>query len=295
MPTQHCWTHLRNVSSHVQQPTIRRGNNYQLKRLRAVQLQRPRTVGWNSELHVRKFASIFKQRRVCEHLSVLRVIVALVRVERLLPTVLMCAALIVRCSLMLYLRSSPACAMFSALTFVYTNARDPRYSASMGRGVCDVCEDFTTGASCELCQTRFYRNPSNVNVIGEQDPTGATTCLACECDAAGAVNGTLTNCVQYPSTVAGAPGLGQCTCKSNTRGRACSECAPQTYVPSPHTRTRVGAHTRTPIHCLLTSKPYKTSTCHCDASRRRVVVESGVTTDAWRCRTQARAGVVRVE
>ena len=107
-----------------------------------------------------------------------------------------------------------------------------RYSSALGQGVCDVCEDHTTGASCELCQARFYRNPTNVNVINEQDPTGDTTCLACACDAAGAVNGTLTSCVQYPPTVSGAPGLGQCACKSNTRGRACSECAPQTYALS---------------------------------------------------------------
>ena len=84
-----------------------------------------------------------------------------------------------------------------------------RYNPISGTGICNDCQDNTTGAECELCEPFFY-NPPGVP-LNDQG-----SCLPCDCNSPGVRdNG---NC--------SASGLssGECNCKAFVTGRRCDEC-----------------------------------------------------------------------
>ncbi|XP_029001116.1 usherin isoform X2 [Betta splendens] len=81
-----------------------------------------------------------------------------------------------------------------------------------GGGVCDDCRHNTTGKSCELCVSGFFR-------LEESDPTSVDVCRPCNCDTAGTIS----------SSVKCAEVGGQCRCKAGATGRRCADCLPGWY------------------------------------------------------------------
>ncbi|XP_012934029.1 laminin subunit beta-3 isoform X2 [Heterocephalus glaber] len=84
------------------------------------------------------------------------------------------------------------------------------FAASQGAhgGVCDNCRDHTEGQNCERCQLHYFRNRRPGAPAGE-------TCIPCECDPDGAVEGAPCD-----------PVTGQCVCKEQVQGQRCDLCKP---------------------------------------------------------------------
>ncbi|PKU40260.1 laminin subunit beta-1 [Limosa lapponica baueri] len=82
------------------------------------------------------------------------------------------------------------------------------YQASGGvsGGVCEDCQDNTTGQHCDQCKRFFYRDP--LKVIS--DPQA---CLPCNCDPSGSL----------PFSVCD-PATGECLCQRFATGRRCEKC-----------------------------------------------------------------------
>ena len=81
-------------------------------------------------------------------------------------------------------------------------------SQGVNAGLCS-CKPFTTGRTCDTCLTGYY----NLSV------SNSDGCESCDCDSQGTVGGAL-SCDQQS---------GQCLCKPNVVGRACSNCAAGHY------------------------------------------------------------------
>ncbi|XP_078373908.1 laminin subunit alpha-like [Oculina patagonica] len=95
-----------------------------------------------------------------------------------------------------------------------------------GGGVCQNCQDNTTGINCEKCTLYFYR-PRNTSHWKKD------ACKACNCSVEGTKNATLPgvlylDCLRDENTVPPRPGMepGDCICKNNTMGRRCDLCKP---------------------------------------------------------------------
>ncbi|NXU36754.1 LAMB4 protein, partial [Drymodes brunneopygia] len=90
------------------------------------------------------------------------------------------------------------------------------YQASGGvsGGVCEDCQDNTTGQHCDQCKHFFYQDP--LKVIS--DPQA---CLPCSCDPAGTLHEGMCESRTDPAlgTVAG-----RCPCKENVEGARCDKC-----------------------------------------------------------------------
>ncbi|XP_010294871.1 PREDICTED: laminin subunit beta-4 [Phaethon lepturus] len=95
------------------------------------------------------------------------------------------------------------------------------YQASGGvsGGVCEDCQDNTTGQHCDQCKRFFYRDPLKV----VSDPHA---CLPCTCDPEGTLhNGECESCTDPAlGTVAG-----RCPCKENVEGAHCDKCRANYY------------------------------------------------------------------
>ncbi|XP_068256728.1 laminin subunit beta-4 [Nyctibius grandis] len=95
------------------------------------------------------------------------------------------------------------------------------YQASGGvsGGVCEDCQDNTTGQHCDQCKRFFYRDP--LKVIS--DPH---TCLPCNCDPEGTLHNGACESRTDPAlgTVAG-----RCPCKENVEGVRCDKCKANYY------------------------------------------------------------------
>ncbi|KAJ7396972.1 laminin subunit beta-4 [Pitangus sulphuratus] len=95
------------------------------------------------------------------------------------------------------------------------------YQASGGvsGGVCEDCQDNTTGQHCDQCKRFFYQDP--LKVIS--DPQA---CLPCDCDP----EGTLHNdaCQSRTDPTLGMV-AGQCPCKENVEGVRCDKCRANYY------------------------------------------------------------------
>ncbi|KAM6424929.1 laminin subunit beta-4 [Rhynochetos jubatus] len=95
------------------------------------------------------------------------------------------------------------------------------YQASGGvsGGVCEDCQDNTTGQHCDQCKRFFYRDP--LKVIS--DPHA---CLPCNCDPEGTLHSGLCESRTDPAlgTVAG-----RCLCKENVEGVRCDKCRANYY------------------------------------------------------------------
>ncbi|NXN99499.1 LAMB4 protein, partial [Rhinopomastus cyanomelas] len=113
------------------------------------------------------------------------------------------------------------------------------YQASGGvsGGVCEDCQDNTTGQHCEQCKQFFYLDP--LKVISDPQP-----CLPCDCDPEGMLhNGT---CESHTDPALGMV-AGQCPCKDNVEGVRCDKCRANYY----------GLSGRDPLGC---------QPCNCDPS-----------------------------
>uniref|UniRef100_U3K696 Laminin subunit beta 4 n=1 Tax=Ficedula albicollis TaxID=59894 RepID=U3K696_FICAL len=95
------------------------------------------------------------------------------------------------------------------------------YQASGGvsGGVCEDCQDNTTGQHCHKCKPSFYQDP----LRAISDPQA---CLPCSCDPAGTVPGAVCESRTDPAlgTVAG-----RCPCKENVEGARCDRCRANYY------------------------------------------------------------------
>ncbi|KAM6093251.1 laminin subunit beta-4 isoform 1-T1 [Theristicus caerulescens] len=95
------------------------------------------------------------------------------------------------------------------------------YQASGGvsGGVCEDCQDNTTGQHCDQCKHFFYRDP--LKVIS--DPHA---CLPCNCDPEGTLHNGVCESRTDPAlgTVAG-----RCPCKENVEGVRCDKCRANYY------------------------------------------------------------------
>uniref|UniRef100_A0A8C0FLZ4 Laminin subunit beta 4 n=1 Tax=Bubo bubo TaxID=30461 RepID=A0A8C0FLZ4_BUBBB len=113
------------------------------------------------------------------------------------------------------------------------------YQASGGvsGGVCEDCQDNTTGQHCDQCKRFFYQDP--LKVIS--DPQA---CIPCECDPEGTLHNGVCESRTDPAlgTVAG-----RCPCKENVEGVHCDKCRANYYGLS-------GSH---PLGC---------QPCNCDPS-----------------------------
>ncbi|XP_038072771.1 laminin subunit alpha-like [Patiria miniata] len=74
------------------------------------------------------------------------------------------------------------------------------------------CKNFTTGRRCDQCMDGYYG-------LAAANPEG---CLACSCDAGGALSAT---CDKQS---------GDCSCRSNIEGRQCNRVTAYSYYPSLH-------------------------------------------------------------
>ncbi|NXD26373.1 LAMB4 protein, partial [Spelaeornis formosus] len=111
------------------------------------------------------------------------------------------------------------------------------YQASGGvsGGVCEDCQDNTTGQHCDKCRPSFYQDP--LKVIS--DPRA---CLPCDCDP----EGTLQEGVCESRTDAALGTVaGRCPCKENVEGTRCDKC-------------------RTNYYGLSSSNPLGCQPCNCD-------------------------------
>ncbi|XP_061844989.1 laminin subunit beta-4 [Colius striatus] len=95
------------------------------------------------------------------------------------------------------------------------------YQASGGAsgGVCEDCQDNTTGQHCDRCKPFFYQDP--LKVIS--DPHA---CLPCSCDPAGTLQNGACESRTDPAlgTVAG-----RCPCKEHVEGSHCHKCRANYY------------------------------------------------------------------
>ncbi|XP_010079491.1 PREDICTED: laminin subunit beta-4 [Pterocles gutturalis] len=95
------------------------------------------------------------------------------------------------------------------------------YQASGGvsGGVCEDCQDNTTGQHCDQCKLFFYQDP----LKAISDPHA---CLPCNCDP----EGTLHNgaCESHTDPAVGMV-AGQCPCKENVEGVRCDKCRANYY------------------------------------------------------------------
>ncbi|NXQ11768.1 LAMB4 protein, partial [Peucedramus taeniatus] len=95
------------------------------------------------------------------------------------------------------------------------------YQASGGvsGGVCEDCQDNTTGQHCDRCKPSFYQDP--LKVISDPRP-----CLPCSCDPEGTLHGGVCESRTDPAlgTVAG-----RCPCKENVEGARCDKCKANYY------------------------------------------------------------------
>lgn len=89
------------------------------------------------------------------------------------------------------------------------------FDLDLNSGVCINCTDNTTGIDCGTCAD-FYYNPPGIPI---NSPGG---CQPCDCYEPGVQNGD-TDC-ERGDNVDGSDS-GQCSCKTFTTGRSCSECA----------------------------------------------------------------------
>ncbi|XP_063998554.1 laminin subunit beta-4 [Pogoniulus pusillus] len=113
------------------------------------------------------------------------------------------------------------------------------YQASGGvsGGVCEDCQDNTTGQHCDQCKQFFYQDP--LKVIS--DPQA---CLPCSCDPEGTLHNGACESRTDPAlgTVAG-----RCPCKENVEGARCDKCRANYYG-------------------LSNSDPLGCQPCNCDPS-----------------------------
>uniref|UniRef100_A0A672UJZ9 Laminin subunit beta 4 n=1 Tax=Strigops habroptila TaxID=2489341 RepID=A0A672UJZ9_STRHB len=95
------------------------------------------------------------------------------------------------------------------------------YQASGGvsGGVCEDCQDNTTGQHCDQCKPFFYRDP----LKAISDPQA---CLPCNCDPEGTLYNGVCESRTDPAlgTVAG-----RCPCKENVEGVRCDQCRANYY------------------------------------------------------------------
>ncbi|NXN39637.1 LAMB4 protein, partial [Rhinoptilus africanus] len=113
------------------------------------------------------------------------------------------------------------------------------YQASGGvsGGVCEDCQDNTTGQHCEQCKRFFYQDP--LRVIS--DPQA---CLPCNCDPGGTLHNGI--CESGTDPVLGTV-AGRCPCKENVEGVRCDKCRANYYR-------------------LSSSDPLGCQPCNCDPS-----------------------------
>ncbi|NWZ05449.1 LAMB4 protein, partial [Agelaius phoeniceus] len=113
------------------------------------------------------------------------------------------------------------------------------YQASGGvsGGVCEDCQDNTTGQHCDTCKPSFYQDP--LKAISDPQP-----CLPCNCDPAGTLPEGVCESRTDPAlgTVAG-----RCPCKDNVEGARCDKC-------------------KANYHGLSSSDPLGCQPCNCDPS-----------------------------
>nr|XP_009932075.1 PREDICTED: laminin subunit beta-4 [Opisthocomus hoazin] len=95
------------------------------------------------------------------------------------------------------------------------------YQASGGvsGGVCEDCQDNTTGQHCDQCKHFFYRDP--LKVIS--DPHA---CLPCNCDPEGTLHDGV--CDSHTDPALGMV-AGRCPCKENVEGVRCDKCRANYY------------------------------------------------------------------
>uniref|UniRef100_A0A8D0EKD1 Laminin subunit beta 4 n=1 Tax=Strix occidentalis caurina TaxID=311401 RepID=A0A8D0EKD1_STROC len=113
------------------------------------------------------------------------------------------------------------------------------YQASGGvsGGVCEDCQDNTTGQHCDQCKRFFYQDP--LKVIS--DPQA---CIPCDCDPEGTLHNGV--CESHTDPALGTV-AGRCPCKENVEGVHCDKCRANYYGLS-------GSH---PLGC---------QPCNCDPS-----------------------------
>ncbi|NXD94209.1 LAMB4 protein, partial [Chaetorhynchus papuensis] len=95
------------------------------------------------------------------------------------------------------------------------------YQASGGvsGGVCEDCQDNTTGQHCDKCKRFFYQDP--LKVIS--DPQA---CLPCNCDPEGTLHEGA--CESHTDPTLGTV-AGRCPCKENVEGARCDKCRANYY------------------------------------------------------------------
>ncbi|NXN13301.1 LAMB4 protein, partial [Indicator maculatus] len=95
------------------------------------------------------------------------------------------------------------------------------YQASGGvsGGVCEDCQDNTTGQHCDQCKQFFYQDPFKVI----SDPQA---CLPCSCDPEGTLHNGM--CESRTDPALGTV-VGQCPCKENVEGVRCDKCRANYY------------------------------------------------------------------
>ncbi|KAM9026484.1 laminin subunit beta-4 [Ara ararauna] len=95
------------------------------------------------------------------------------------------------------------------------------YQASGGvsGGVCEDCQDNTTGQHCDHCKPLFYQDP----LKAISDPQA---CLPCNCNPEGTLYNGVCESLTNPAlgTVAG-----RCPCKGNVEGVRCDQCRANYY------------------------------------------------------------------
>lgn len=95
----------------------------------------------------------------------------------------------------------------------YGHADACTYSSALEIGVCDDCEDFTTGEQCDSCDDGHFR--ARGVALSADD-----VCTACDCDTSGATSAV---CIGDAfSTSGGEPGT--CLCKARVTGSRCDAC-----------------------------------------------------------------------
>uniref|UniRef100_A0A8C3XY43 Laminin subunit beta 4 n=1 Tax=Catharus ustulatus TaxID=91951 RepID=A0A8C3XY43_CATUS len=95
------------------------------------------------------------------------------------------------------------------------------YQASGGvsGGVCEDCQDNTTGQHCDKCKPSFYQDP----LKAISDPQA---CLPCSCAPEGTVHGGV--CESHTNPALGTV-AGRCPCKENVEGARCDKCRANYY------------------------------------------------------------------
>ncbi|XP_077868376.1 laminin subunit alpha-1-like [Saccoglossus kowalevskii] len=103
------------------------------------------------------------------------------------------------------------------------HAANCSYDETVGKGVCEGCEDNTAGLFCEICVAGYYRNQS-------EPVNSPDVCIGCDCEPLGTLptSENVTECSQYENDVTGQP-VGQCSCIDFVTGRRCDECIDEYY------------------------------------------------------------------